>query len=154
MDLARLSDTNPHVYICAAHPAIFACLFHQTCFATALFLPHQLSFRNDILRPGSLDSGHWARCLDIWRYFRSREAYIENIDSRDSYNIKLRSANGKGLNKNKCYCTKGSLQLWNAKRPRYSKYYTKIGPLCVELIKAAPARLEGQQLLVLFAFIE
>ena len=30
----------------------------------------------------------------------------------------------------------------------------EIGPLCVELIKAAPARLEGQQLLVLFAVIK
>ena len=34
------------------------------------------------------------------------------------------------------------------------KVLHEIGPLCVELIKAAPARLEGQQLLVLSAVIK
>ena len=144
MYLARLSDTNSHAHICAAHPTIFACLFHQTCFAAALFLPHQFSFRSGILGLGSLDSGHWVRCLDIWRYFNSREAYIGNRDSKNLGPLIERGSININVIARRGVFNYRARKDHDIQRPRYSSnYYTQIGPLYVELIKVAPQDLKG-----------
>jgi hypothetical protein len=58
MHLTSLPHANTYAYICVTHLAIFRCLLHHICLATALSLALQFS-RRGIFGSGGFQSSHY-----------------------------------------------------------------------------------------------